>query len=171
MPTSGSPAEMAGSETWSDPVLNALCMSQMPVAPAPTSAYGAHVVNTALIPLEARISSVCRVSASWMPNTRPAAAPVSMARIRPGGFRLPAWTAMNAMTAITAAAGQCENEPNDRPIGFTDLDTDSSPTPAIRTVAPTTSQNRIEAPASGTARTSAKIRFVVSSGSTKDSSR
>jgi hypothetical protein len=171
MPTSGSPAEMAGSETWSDPVLNALCMSQMPIAPAPTSAYGAHVVNSALIPLEERISSVCRVSASWMPNTRPAPTPVSMARGRPGGLRLPAWTARNATTAITAAAGQCENEPIDRPIGFADLVADSSPTPAMRTVAPTTSQNRIEAPDSGTARTSAKIRFVVSSGSTKDSSR
>jgi hypothetical protein len=82
-PTSGSPAEMAGSDSFSGPALNALCISQMPIAPAPTSAYGAHVVNIALIPLDCRISSVCLVSASWMPNTRPAPTPVSRARDRP----------------------------------------------------------------------------------------
>ncbi len=38
IPTRGSPAEMAGSESVSGPALNALCISQMPVAPAPTSA-------------------------------------------------------------------------------------------------------------------------------------
>ena len=41
------------------------------------------VVNSALIPLDCRISSVCLVSASWMPNTRPAPTPVSNARDRP----------------------------------------------------------------------------------------
>ena len=82
-PTSGSPAEMAGSDSFSGPALNALCISQMPIAPAPTSAYGAQVVNSALIPLDCRISSVCLVSASWMPNTRPAPTPVSRARDRP----------------------------------------------------------------------------------------
>jgi len=40
IPTTGSPAEMAGSETFSGPELNALCISQMPSAPAPTNAYG-----------------------------------------------------------------------------------------------------------------------------------
>jgi hypothetical protein len=83
MPTRGSPAEMAGSDTCSGPALNALCISQMPIAPAPTSAYGAQVVNSALIPLDCKICSVCLVSASWMPNTRPAPTPVSMARSRP----------------------------------------------------------------------------------------
>jgi len=82
-PTSGSPAEMAGSDSFSGPALNALCISQMPIAPAPTSAYGAQVVNSALIPLDCRICSVCLVSASWMPNTRPAPTPVSRARDRP----------------------------------------------------------------------------------------
>jgi len=38
MPTSGSPAEIAGSDSGSGPALNALCISQMPVAPAPMSA-------------------------------------------------------------------------------------------------------------------------------------
>jgi hypothetical protein len=75
------------------------------------------------------------------------------------------------MPAITAAAGQCENEPNDSPIGLADLDADSSATPAHKITALATSQNRITAPDSGTASTSAKMRFVVSSGSTNDSSR
>ena len=82
-PTSGSPAEMAGSHSFSGPALNALCISQMPIAPAPTRAYGAQVVNSALTPLDCKISSVCLVSASWIPNTRPAPTPVSMARDRP----------------------------------------------------------------------------------------
>ena len=64
MPTSGSPAEMAGSDTFSGPALNALCIRQMPIVPAPTRAYGAQVVNSALIPLDCKISSVCLVSAS-----------------------------------------------------------------------------------------------------------
>ena len=38
IPTRGSPAEMAGSDSGSGPELNALCISQMPIAPAPTSA-------------------------------------------------------------------------------------------------------------------------------------
>jgi hypothetical protein len=50
IPTTGSPAEMAGSESGSGPELNALCISQMPMAPAPTSAYGAQVMNIALMP-------------------------------------------------------------------------------------------------------------------------
>ena len=43
--------------------------------------------------------------------------------------------------AITAAAGQCDTEPNDRPIGFADRDADSSATPVHSTAAPSTSQN------------------------------
>jgi hypothetical protein len=38
MPTSGSPAEMAGSDACSGPALNAFCMSQMPTAPVPRRA-------------------------------------------------------------------------------------------------------------------------------------
>jgi len=83
MPTSGSPAEIAGSDTFSGPALNALCISQMPIAPAPTSAYGAQVENSELIPLDCSTSSVCLVSASWMPNIRPAPIPVSIALARP----------------------------------------------------------------------------------------
>ena len=64
IPTSGSPAEMAGSDTCSGPALNALCISQMPIAPAPTSAYGAQVVNSAPAPLDCKICSDCLVSAS-----------------------------------------------------------------------------------------------------------
>jgi len=67
--------------------------------------------------------------------------PVSRARPRPWRRR-PACTQMNASTAIAAAAGQCETEPNDRPIGFVDRWTDSSPTPMHKTAAPTTSQTR-----------------------------
>ena len=91
-------------------------------------------------PTLCRACSVCLVSASWMPNTRPAAAPVSIARARPGRRR-PAWTATNAMNAITAAAGQCENDPNDRPIGLADRETDSSATPVQSTTAPVISQS------------------------------
>jgi hypothetical protein len=138
IPTSGSPAEMAGSDTCSGPALNALCISQMPIAPAPTSAYGAQVVNSALIPLDCKISSVCLVSASWMPKIRPAAVPVSIARARPERRR-PACTAMNAMPAITAATNQCDTEPNDMPIGCADLAADSRPTPVMSTSAPTIS--------------------------------
>ncbi len=170
MPTSGSPAEMAGSETCSGPELNALCMSQMPIAPAPTSAYGAHAANTELMPVDCKISSVCLVSASWMPNTRPAATPVSIARVRLDRPR-PMLTARNAMKAIAAAAGQCDTEPNDSPTGFTDRCSESSATPAHSTAAPSTSQTLRDALDSGTARISAKIRFVASSGSTNDSSR
>ena len=170
MPTSGSPAEMAGSDTWSGPELNALCISQMPIAPAPTSAYGAHEVSRLSHPLDWRICSVCLVSASWIPKIRPAATPVSNARVRLR-LRLPACTATNAMAAIAAAAGQCDTEPNDRPIGVTDRDDDSSATPVHNTAAPSTSQSLTDAFASGTASTSAKTRFVASSGSTNDNER
>ncbi len=170
-PTSGSPAEMAGSDSFSGPALNALCISQMPIAPAPTSAYGAQVVTIALIPLDCKISSVCLVSASWMPNTRPAATPVSKARDRPSR-RSPACTAARAaMPAITAATNQCDTEPNDRPIGFADLAADSRATPVISTAAPSTSQTVSDALDKGTAITSAKTRFVVSKGSTNASDR
>ena len=170
MPTSGSPAEMAGSDDCSGPALNAFCMSQMPIAPAPTSAYGAQEASTPLIPLDCWICSVCLVSASWMPNTRPAPIPVSIARVRLRRFQ-PARTQMNAMAAITAAAGQCDTEPTDRPIGFADLDADSSATPRHSTAAPKISRNFSDALASGTASTSANTRFVVSSGSTNASDR
>src|SRR6202167_1991249 len=105
-----------------------------------------------------------------MPNISPAAAPVSIARARPGRRR-PTWTHTNAMTAIAAAAGQCENDPNDRPIGLADRDTDSSATPVQSTTAPVISQNRSLAFAIGTATSSAKTRLVVSSGSTNASGR
>jgi hypothetical protein len=170
MPTSGSPAEMAGSDTCSGPALNAFCISQIPITPAPTSAYGAQEVSIPLIPLDCWICSVCLVRASWIPNTRPAPIPVSIARVRLRRFH-PARTQMNAMAAISAAAGQCDTEPNDRPIGFADLDADSRATPRHSTAAPKISQNLSDALASGTASTSANTRFVVSSGSTKASDR
>jgi hypothetical protein len=85
--------------------------------------------------------------------------------------RRPAWTAKNATPATTAAAGQCENEPTDSPIGVAVRDSDSSATPAHRMTAPATSRKPMDAPDSGTASSKAKIRFVVSSGSTKDSDR
>src|SRR6185437_573331 len=116
----------------------------------PTSAYGAHVANIAPTPFDDRVCSVCLVSASWMPNTSPAPAPVSIARSRPGCFR-PACTAANAIAAITAAAGQCDTDPNDRPMGFADRDADSSATPVHSTIAPKISQNRSDAFAIGTA--------------------
>ena len=170
MPTSGSPAEMPGSETCSGPALNALCISQMPIAPAPRSAYGAHVVNIPLIPPDCKISRVCLVSASWMPNIRPAPIPVSIAFVRLRRLR-PACTQANAMTAIAAAAGQCDTPPKDSPTGFADLDEDNRATPVHSTAAPNTSQNLTDRFASGTASTSAKIRLVVSNGSTNDSVR
>ena len=170
MPTSGSPAEMAGSDSCSGPALNALCISQMPVAPAPTSAYGAHVLNRAPLPLDCRICSVCLVSASWMPKMSPAPTPVSMARVRLDRLR-PACTATNAMNAMAAAAGQWDTEPNDSPTGFADLDDDSSATPVHSTAAPITSHSLTDRRDSGTASTSAKIRFMVSNGSTNDSCR
>jgi len=170
MPIRGSPAAMAGRECCSGPALNALCISQIPIAPAPASAYGAHVVNIAAGPFDPRICSVCLVSASWMPKTRPAAVPVSIARRRPGRRR-PACTAANAITAITATAGQCETEPNDSPMGLADRDADSSATPVHSTAAPKISHTRSDAFAIGTARTRANTRFVVSSGSTNASDR
>ena len=142
----------------------------MPIAPAPTRAYGAQVVNSELMPLDCRISSVCLVSASWMPNTSPAPTPVSRARDRPRR-RSPACTARAAMPAITAATNQCDTDPNDRPIGFTDREADSKATPVISTAAPITSQTVSDALASGTAITSAKTRFVASKGSTNASDR
>ncbi len=105
-----------------------------------------------------------------MPNTRPAPAPVSIARHGPERRR-PACTAMNARPAITPAAGQCENEPKESPIGFADRDADSSATPAHSTTAPKISVNRSDALAIGTERIRAKTRFTVSSGSTNASDR
>ena len=105
-----------------------------------------------------------------MPNTSPAAIPVSMARGRPGCLR-PACTAANAIAAITAAAGQCDTEPNDRPMGFAERAAESSATPRQSTTAPKISQNLSVALAIGTARSRAKTRFVVSSGSTNASDR
>src|SRR6266536_4777117 len=78
-----------------------------------------------------RISSVCLVSASWMPNTRPAARPVRLARAGPRVLS-PVSTAMYAMPAMIAATNQCANEPNDRPMGLVDRDSDSRDTPAHR---------------------------------------
>src|ERR1700722_20570130 len=103
-----------------------------------------------------------------MPNTSPAPAPVSIARPRPGRRR-PAWTQTSAMNAMAPAAGQCEKDPNDRPIGLADRDTDSSATPEQSTSAPVISQNPSDALAIGTATSSAKTRMVGSSGSTKAS--
>jgi hypothetical protein len=80
IPASGSPAAMAGSEACSGAALNAFCISQMPVMPAPTRAYADQVVNSTVHGLTCSTSSVCRVSASWMPNTRPAPSPVRLAR-------------------------------------------------------------------------------------------
>ena len=60
---------------------------------------------------------------------------------------------------------------HDRPIGFADLDADSSATPRHSTAAPKISPNLSDALASGTASTSANTRFVVSNGSTKASDR
>ena len=75
------------------------------------------------------------------------------------------------LAGITAAAGQCETEPNDSPIGFADRDADSSVTPVHSTAAPRISQTRSDAFAIGTASTRAKTRYVVSSGSTNASDR
>ena len=75
------------------------------------------------------------------------------------------------MAAIAAAAGQCDTEPNDRPTGFAVLVADSSATPVISTAAPKISQTLSDAWARGTATTSAKTRFMVSSGSTNASDR
>jgi hypothetical protein len=74
-----------------------------------------------------------------MPKIRPAAIPVSIARLRPLR-RSPACTQRKAIAAIAAAAGQCDTPPNDRPIGFTDLAADSKATPVISTAAPRISQ-------------------------------
>jgi hypothetical protein len=128
------------------------------------------VVNNAPTPFEPRISSVCLVSASWMPNTRPAPVPVSIARALPGCSR-PWCTTAKASTAITAAAGQWVTDPNDSPIGFADRAADSSATPVQSTAAPKNSHSLSVALAIGTARTRAKTRFVVSSGSTNASDR
>ena len=56
-------------------------------------------------------------------------------------------------------------------MGFADRAADSSATPVHSTTAPKISQNRSVALAIGTARTRAKTRFVVSSGSTNASDR
>ena len=62
------------------------------------------------------------------------------------------------MPAMIAAAGQCENEPNDRPMGLVDRDTDSRATPAHRISAPVTSDQCIACLDIGTARSSANSR-------------
>ncbi len=104
-----------------------------------------------------RISSVCLVSASWMPKTRPAPRPVRVARTCPRR-RCPVCTATNAMPAMIAAAYQCENEPNDRPMGVVERVSDSRATPAHKMKAPPTSLHRTDCLDIGTARTSANSR-------------
>ncbi len=105
-----------------------------------------------------------------MPKTSPAPVPVSIARSRPG-CRRPACAQANAIAAMTAAAGQWDTEPNDRPMGCADRAADSSATPVHSTTAPKISRNLSVALAIGTDRTRAKTRLVVSSGSTKASDR
>ena len=72
---------------------------------------------------------------------------------------------------MMAAVGQCENDPIDRPMGLVDRDNDSRVTPAMRTRAPPASGHRMDCLDSGTASSSANSRYVVSSGSTRVSSR
>ena len=83
MPATGSPAAMVGSEACSGPALNAFCISHRPTIPAASRQYGGQLVNRAVTGCPCRISSVCLVSASWMPNTRPAPRPVRVARAGP----------------------------------------------------------------------------------------
>ena len=92
-----------------------------------------------------------------MPNTRPAARPVRLARAGPRVLS-PVCTAMYAMPAMIAATNQCENEPNDRPMGLVDRDSDSRVTPAHRISAPATSVQRIACFAIGTASSSANSK-------------
>ena len=75
------------------------------------------------------------------------------------------------MPAMIAAAYQCENEPKSRPMGVMDRDADTRATPAIKIRAPTTSVTLTFCRDSGTASTRAQTRYVVSSGSTRVSSR
>ena len=103
------------------------------------------------------ISRVCLVSASWMPKTRPAPRPVRVARTWPF-LRCPICTAMNAMPAMIAAAYQCENEPNEKPMGVIDRRTDSRATPLHRMRAPITSPTFTDCRDIGTARISAQTR-------------
>jgi hypothetical protein len=170
IPASGSPAAMVGSEARSGAALNALCISQTPVMPAPTSAYADQVLNSTVHEWPCSASSVCLVSASWMPKTRPAPRPVKVARTCPFARR-PRLTAMNAMAAMIAAAGQCETEPNDKPIGLVVRVEDSSATPVHKISAPAISGSRNTCFDIGTASTSANSRLVLSSGSTRVSSR
>ena len=157
MPATGSPAAMVGSEACSGPALNAFCISHRPTIPAPSRQYGGQVVSSTVSGCPCRISSVCLVSASWMPKTRPAARPVRVARAWPR-VRSPICTATNAMPAMIAAAGQCENEPNDRPMGLVDRDSDSRATPTHRISAPLTSVQCTACLDIGTARISANSR-------------
>ena len=83
MPATGSPAAIVGSEACRGPALNAFCISHRPTIPAPSRQYGGQLVNRAVIGCPCRISSVCLVSASWMPKTRPAARPIKVARAGP----------------------------------------------------------------------------------------
>ena len=64
IPASGSQAAMAGSEARSGAALNAFCISQMPMTPAPTRAYADHLVNNTVQGWVWSTSSVCLVNAS-----------------------------------------------------------------------------------------------------------
>ena len=141
IPATGSPAVIVGSDACSGPELNALCISRMPTAPVATRQYADQLCSIPEIPWFCRICSVCRVSASWMPNTRPAPRPVRVARRLPD-LRRPACTAANAMKAMPPAAGQCEKDPNDCPIGWMTRASDRIVSPAISTNAPTISVMR-----------------------------
>ena len=59
---------------------------------------------------------------------------------------------------MIAAAYQCENEPNDRPMGLVDRDSESRVTPAHRSSAPATSVQCIACLDIGTASSSANSR-------------
>jgi len=67
-------------------------------------------------------------------------------------------TAAKATPAMMAAAYQCDSEPKSSPMGLTDRDAETRPTPATRTTAPTTSVSLTAWRDKGTASTSAQTR-------------
>ena len=83
--------------------------------------------------------------------------PVKVARTCPWR-RCPITTAANATPAMMAAAYQCENEPNDRPTGVVDRDSEIRVTPPMRMRAPVTSETLTGCREIGTASTRAQIR-------------
>ena len=172
IPATGSAAVIAGRDAFSGAALNELSISHMAERRSPRP--GCRRASwSAAEPAGGgpAISTVRRVSASEMPKTRPAAAPVSVARGWPDRRQparrkqnaIPRWRPRPTSTGEAAEPHALGVAPTGTPTGR------RRPPPSSS--APSSSERRSRWPVSGTASSRANSRLVASSGSATVSSR